>query len=186
MDVKGCRGQPQHGRIPPASPLAEELEAKKKTLVAATAVPLPARSRWHSRGCEPGVVKQTANTALQQASQAAGSGRLDGADLHLRLHRVARRGPGGGHLGVHLRDLPEPPSRGGQALGSATHWVFAALLTTFFPHDDGGAFAPGYVFLFFCGMMVLQLVWVKTMVPETKGVPLEQMQKRLGIAEEPA
>ena len=42
-------------------------------------------------------------------------------------------------------------------------------------------FAPGYVFLFFCCMMVLQLIWVKTMVPETKGVPLEQMQKRLGI-----
>jgi len=30
--------------------------------------------------------------------------------------------------------------------------------------------------------MVLQLVWVKTMVSETKGVPLEQIQKRLGIA----
>ena len=43
------------------------------------------------------------------------------------------------------------------------------------------AFAPGYVFLFFCAMMVLQLVWVKTMVCETKGVPLEQIQKRLGI-----
>jgi hypothetical protein len=41
------------------------------------------------------------------------------------------------------------------------------------------AFAPGYVFLFFCGMMVLQLLWVKLMVPETKGVPLELMQHRL-------
>jgi hypothetical protein len=30
-------------------------------------------------------------------------------------------------------------------------------------------------------MMVLQLIWAMTMVPETKGVPLEQMQKRLGI-----
>ena len=30
-------------------------------------------------------------------------------------------------------------------------------------------------------MMVLQLLWVKTMVPETKGVPLEQMQAKLGI-----
>ena len=30
-------------------------------------------------------------------------------------------------------------------------------------------------------MMVLQLVWVKLRVPETKGVTLEQMQKRLGI-----
>jgi len=68
----------------------------------------------------------------------------------------------------------------GQALGSFTHWIFAALLTTFFPKMVT-AFAPGYVFLFFCGMMVLQLVWVKLMVPETKGVSLEQMQHKLGI-----
>jgi MFS family permease len=66
----------------------------------------------------------------------------------------------------------------GQALGSFTHWMFAALLTTFFPKMVS-AFAPGYVFLFFCGMMVLQLLWVKLMMPETKGVPLEEMQSRL-------
>ena len=69
----------------------------------------------------------------------------------------------------------------GQALGSFTHWVFAALLTTFFPRMVV-AFVPGQVFLFFCGMMVLQLIWVLTMVPETKGVPLEEMQAALGIA----
>jgi MFS transporter, SP family, arabinose:H+ symporter len=69
----------------------------------------------------------------------------------------------------------------GQTLGSFTHWIFAALLTTFFPKMVS-AFPPGYVFSFFAGMMVLQLVWVKTMVPETKGVPLEQIQKQLGIA----
>ncbi len=68
----------------------------------------------------------------------------------------------------------------GQALGSSTHWIFAALLTTFFPKMVS-AFPPGYVFLFFCGMMVLQLIWVKLMVIETKGVPLEQVQQRLGI-----
>ena len=68
----------------------------------------------------------------------------------------------------------------GQALGSSTHWVFAALLTTFFPKMVT-AFPPGYVFLFFCGMMILQLLWVQSMVPETKGVPLEDMQKQLGI-----
>src|SRR5665213_1182579 len=68
----------------------------------------------------------------------------------------------------------------GQTLGCSTHWIFAALLTTFFPAAVS-AFPPGYVFLFFCGMMVLQLIWVKTMVPETKGVPLEQIQKQLGI-----
>jgi MFS transporter, SP family, arabinose:H+ symporter len=69
----------------------------------------------------------------------------------------------------------------GQALGSFTHWIFAALLTTFFPKMVT-AFPPGYVFFFFCAMMVLQLIWVKTMVIETKGVPLEHIQKRLGIS----
>jgi len=68
----------------------------------------------------------------------------------------------------------------GQTLGSFTHWIFAALLTTFFPRMVS-SFAPGYVFSFFGFMMVLQLVWVKTMVPETKGVPLERIQKQLGI-----
>jgi MFS family permease len=68
----------------------------------------------------------------------------------------------------------------GQALGSFTHWIFAALLTTLFPKMVT-AFAPGTVFLFFCFMMVLQLIWVKLMVPETKGVPLEEMQAKLGI-----
>ena len=72
----------------------------------------------------------------------------------------------------------------GQALGCGTHWVFAALLTTFFPKLVS-AFAPGYVFLFFCFMMVLQLVWVKFMVPETKGIALEDMQHKLGIDAEP-
>ncbi len=68
----------------------------------------------------------------------------------------------------------------GQSLGSATHWIFAALLTTLFPAVVS-TFAPGYIFLFFCGMMVLQLIWVRTMVPETKGVPLEEIQRRLGV-----
>ena len=68
----------------------------------------------------------------------------------------------------------------GQALGSFTHWIFAALLTTFFPRMVS-SFPPGYVFAFFAGMMVLQLIWVKAMVPETKNVPLEQIQKQLGI-----
>jgi hypothetical protein len=68
----------------------------------------------------------------------------------------------------------------GQALGSFTHWIFAALLATFFPAMIA-AFAPGVVFTFFAGMMMLQLVWVATMVPETKGVPLEQVEQKLGV-----
>src|SRR5580698_2625580 len=69
----------------------------------------------------------------------------------------------------------------GQTLGSSTHWIFAALLTTLAPKVFA-VFPPAYIFSFFAGMMVLQLIWVKAMVPETKGVPLEQIQKQLGIA----
>lgn len=68
----------------------------------------------------------------------------------------------------------------GQSLGCATHWVFAALLTMFFPMLVT-VFPPGYVFSFFCFMMVLQLIWVAMSVPETKGVSLEQIQERMGI-----
>lgn len=66
----------------------------------------------------------------------------------------------------------------GQSLGSATHWIFAALLTLFFPKLVE-TLAPGVIFLIFALMMVLQLVWVKLMVPETKGVPLEELEARL-------
>jgi len=76
--------------------------------------------------------------------------------------------------------FPNRHRAAGQALGSFTHWLFAALLTTFFPKMVA-QFAPGYVFLFFCCMMILQLIWVKTMVPETKGISLEDMQRKLHI-----
>ena len=66
------------------------------------------------------------------------------------------------------------------AYGTTDFPVQWNTLTSFFPKMVK-VFAPGYVFLFFCGMMVLQLIWVKTMVIETKGVPLEQVQKRLGV-----
>jgi MFS family permease len=81
---------------------------------------------------------------------------------------------------VLISESSEPLPRGGQSLGSATHWVFAALLTTLFPLMVS-AFHPGTIFLFFCGMMTLQLIWVLTMVPETKGVSLEEIQRRLHL-----
>jgi MFS transporter, SP family, arabinose:H+ symporter len=67
----------------------------------------------------------------------------------------------------------------GQAIGCGTHWVMAAALTTVFPAVVT-QFPPSAVFAFFCGMMVLQLIWVLAMVPETKGVPLEELATRLG------
>jgi MFS transporter, SP family, arabinose:H+ symporter len=77
--------------------------------------------------------------------------------------------------------FPNEHRAAGQSLGSATHWIFAALLTTAFPLMVG-TFAPGWIFAFFAFMMVLHLAWARLMVVETKGVALEELQQRLGVA----
>lgn len=74
--------------------------------------------------------------------------------------------------------FPNRDRAAGQAFGSFTHWFFAASLTFVFP-KMAAALPTSVIFGFFCFMMVLQLVWVKTMVPETKGVPLEDMNRLL-------
>lgn len=76
--------------------------------------------------------------------------------------------------------FPNRNRAAGQALGSFTHWFFAASLTLVFPRM-AESLPPSAIFGSFCFMMVLQLVWVIFMMPETKGVPLEQMQEQLGI-----
>jgi sugar porter (SP) family MFS transporter len=88
----------------------------------------------------------------------------------------------GAVIWVYIAEIfPNRQRAGGQSLGSSTHWLFAALLTSVFPRLVGD-FAPGYVFLFFALMMVLQLLWVALMVVETRGVPLEDVQARLRVA----
>jgi len=67
----------------------------------------------------------------------------------------------------------------GQAFGSSTHWICAALITIFMPSVLSDAGNPGIVFLFFAFMMVLQLLFVWRMMPETKGIPLEELQQHL-------
>jgi len=74
--------------------------------------------------------------------------------------------------------FPNRNRAAGQSLGSFTHWFFCASLTLVFPAVVA-TFAPACIFGFFCFMMVLQLAWVKFMVPETKGVPLEEMWEHL-------
>lgn len=68
----------------------------------------------------------------------------------------------------------------GQALGSFTHWFMAAAISWTFPVIAEAS--GGHAFAFYAAMMVLQLVWVLRVMPETKGVPLEEIQKRFGIA----
>src|ERR1700732_4355073 len=68
----------------------------------------------------------------------------------------------------------------GQSLGSFSHWFMNALISGIFPLL--AASSGGYPFVFFSLMMGLQFFVVLSVYPETKGVTLEQMQKKLGIA----
>jgi SP family xylose:H+ symportor-like MFS transporter len=67
----------------------------------------------------------------------------------------------------------------GQALGSFTHWFMAAAISWTFPviADISG----GHAFAFYSLCMVGQLLWVLLVMPETKGITLENIQKQMGI-----
>jgi MFS transporter, SP family, arabinose:H+ symporter len=67
----------------------------------------------------------------------------------------------------------------GQSLGSSSHWIMNALIAYTFPQVAKSSGA--YPFMFFAAMMVVQFFVVLFFYPETKGVSLEQMQRRLGI-----
>jgi MFS family permease len=181
VDVKSTVDRLKTANPARVAALTGDLEAKKKALVAATAIPASgAQPVSFAADASLDSVKAEANTALQQTSKAAGPGGL--MVLICIFAFIAAHAIGqGAVIWVFISEIfPNRHRAEGQALGSATHWVFAALLTTLFPLMMA-ALAPGYVFSIFCFMMVLQLLWVKFMVPETKGVPLEQMQHKLGI-----
>ena len=72
----------------------------------------------------------------------------------------------------------------GQSFCASVHWIFAAIITLITPvflDSKDGIFKdnPWPIFAFFAFMMALQLVWVLTKVPETKGVSLEELEKKL-------
>jgi sugar porter (SP) family MFS transporter len=66
----------------------------------------------------------------------------------------------------------------GQSFGSSTHWVLAAIIPSLIPFLFS-TIGPGVVFLFFAIMMVFQLLFVAFMMPETKGISLEELSKKL-------
>ena len=68
----------------------------------------------------------------------------------------------------------------GQSFGSLTHWVFAAVVSYAFP-GIAAALGGGMAFTLFFVCMVGQLIWVLRVMPETRGVPLEEMEAALGI-----
>ena len=62
----------------------------------------------------------------------------------------------------------------GQSFGSSVHWILAAIIPSLIPllFTSIGA---GTVFAFFAFMMLLQLLFVAFMMPETKGRTLEEL-----------
>ena len=76
--------------------------------------------------------------------------------------------------------FPNRVRAGGQSVGSFTHWFMNALISWIFPLM--AASSGGYPFMFFSAMMVLQFFVVLFTFPETKGISLEEMQKKFGIA----
>ena len=87
----------------------------------------------------------------------------------------------GAVIWVYIGEVfPNRVRAAGQSLGSFTHWLMAGIISLGFPAV--AAQSGGYPFVFFSIMMVAQFVVVLLWYPETKGITLEEMQKRLGIA----
>lgn len=87
----------------------------------------------------------------------------------------------GAVIWVYLSEVfPNRVRAGGQSLGSFSHWFMNALISGIFPMV--AVKSGGYPFVLFSAMMVLQFFVVLFFYPETKGISLEGMQKKLGIA----
>jgi sugar porter (SP) family MFS transporter len=101
--------------------------------------------------------------------------------LFIASHAVGQ----GAVIWVFLSEIfPNKIRAMGQSFGASVHWVFAAIITFITPvflDDKDGILKddPWIIFAFLAGMMVLQLIWVVTKMPETKGVSLEELEKKL-------
>jgi sugar porter (SP) family MFS transporter len=101
--------------------------------------------------------------------------------LFIAAHAIGQ----GAVIWVFISEIfPNKIRSAGQSFGASVHWVFAALITLITPvflDKDNGIFKdnPWPIFAFFAAMMALQLIWVLTSVPETKGVSLEDLEKKL-------
>jgi len=95
--------------------------------------------------------------------------------LFIASHAIGQ----GAVIWVYISEIfPNHIRASGQSLGTSTHWVFAALITLMMPYLLN-RFSGGPIFAFFAGMMILQLLFVIFIMPETKGISLEELQKKL-------
>ena len=101
--------------------------------------------------------------------------------LFIAAHAVGQ----GAVIWVFISEIfPNKIRATGQSFGASVHWVFAAIITLITPvflDEKNGIFKdnPWPIFGFFAFMMVLQLIWVLTKMPETKNVSLEDLEKRM-------
>jgi len=86
----------------------------------------------------------------------------------------------GAVIWVYLSEVfPNRVRARGQSFGSAVHWIAAAVISWTFPLI--AEYSGGWTFAFYALCMVAQLIWVMTKMIETKGVSLEEIQKKLRI-----
>jgi MFS transporter, SP family, arabinose:H+ symporter len=86
----------------------------------------------------------------------------------------------GAVIWVYLSEVfPNRVRAKGQSLGSLSHWLMNATISFAFP--TLAAWSKSIPFAFFAAMMVLEFFVVLFVYPETSGVTLEEMQKRLGV-----
>ncbi|MCM4155478.1 sugar porter family MFS transporter [Gramella sp. AN32] len=91
--------------------------------------------------------------------------------LFIASHAIGQ----GAVIWVFISEIfPNKLRASGQAFGSSTHWILAAIIPSMVPLLFS-TIGPGYVFAFFAFMMVLQLIFVIFMMPETKGRSLEDI-----------
>ncbi len=95
--------------------------------------------------------------------------------LFIAAHAIGQ----GAVIWVFISEIfPNHLRASGQAFGSSTHWVLAAIVPSLVPVLFT-TIGPGYVFAFFAFMMLLQLIFVIFMMPETKGKTLEELGEEL-------
>ncbi|MGC6426939.1 MAG: sugar porter family MFS transporter [Akkermansiaceae bacterium] len=153
-------------------------EAKSDLVVLSSPLNYPGSSVEFPEDPSPEEIDTITAQAIADAGKQSGSGGL--IVMICIFAFIAAHAIGQGTvIWVMISEVFPPKVRAlGTSFGCATHWVCAALLTYFFPLAMEH-FSPGTIFGFFCFMMVLQLLWVKFMVPETKGVSLEEMEDAL-------
>jgi SP family arabinose:H+ symporter-like MFS transporter len=98
--------------------------------------------------------------------------------LFIAAHAVGQ----GAVIWVFISEVfPNSVRAAGMSLGSLTHWLFAALISqTFTFFAESPSIGPTIIFAFFAIMMVFQLLFVWKLMPETKGIALEDMNTRIG------